>query len=269
MSTPLRLWHAAVTSAGLVLACSVPTWAAAAADDVRITFAGATGGSTITTVTNTGTVPTTQQIVRSHRGQVVARRSTATGNAAADFPDYDDSASAARAVVAVSNDGADDALTPAAGGFTFGADARLDADNAGAGRDNGNNVIQRGLFGDDAQYKLQVDANHLSCRIKGDLGAIESTSPRVLTPERWYRGRCTREVLDTGDRVVLTVTRIKSDSTLGGTTVTTSAVMPIGTLTFDAATPVSIGGKLNADLTLASSPDQFNGYLDNVVLDLP
>ncbi|MFN8194098.1 MAG: hypothetical protein U0R80_07425 [Nocardioidaceae bacterium] len=259
----------ALLSASLLVAACPPARARASTDDVRVGFAGAATGAEITKVTNIGTADTTQKVVTAHGGAIVARRSTVTGNVAADYPDYDGARNGDRAVIAVSNATSTDELAPGAAAFEFGADLRLDATNQGTASDNGNNVFQRGLYGDTAQFKLQVDGNHVSCRVKGDLGAADVWSPRRLKAARWYRASCARQLVTDGDQLVLTLRPFKADGTLGTALVSRSTVTQVGNLSFDVATPLSIGGKLDPDLTVDASADQFNGRLDNAFLRIP
>jgi hypothetical protein len=68
---------------------------------------------------------------------------------------------------------------PGSRDFEFGAGFSLDTKSTGDHADNGDNLIQRGLFGDKAQYKIQVDKGKVSCRIKGSGGAQVSIGGKV------------------------------------------------------------------------------------------
>jgi hypothetical protein len=150
--------------------------------------------------------------------------------------------------------------------FTLGVDAKLDPASSGTSYDNGNNLVQRGLFNAAAQYKLQLDGRRFSCRVKGDEGAVEVQSPLRISPKKWYRASCKRQRLYAGDRLVLKVAPIARDGSARQVTKTLSAVTSVGNLDFPVGTPMSVGGKLNADSTISNESDQFNGVLDSAYL---
>lgn len=252
----------------LVAAGLVPA-AARAASDVRITFEGNQAGSSITEVVNAGSADVDVAVLTARGGTIVARQSAATGSIAADFPAYDGTQGGPRAVLSITNPGSADRLEPGTARFTFGADVKLDAVNDGGDYDDGNNVVQRGRFTDTSQFKLQIDAGKASCRVAGAKGAVRTFSSAAISTGTWYRLSCARQVLDTGDRLVVKVTPIAQDGTLGATVTTTSSVAPIGRLKFADQTPLSVGGKLDNKATIAASADQLNGVVDNVFLDMP
>ena len=76
---------------------------------------------------------------------------------------------------------------------------------------------------------------------------------RVLRPQ----------VMDNGDKLLLDVTPIHADGSLGAVVRTKSGVQKVGRLSFALSTPVSIGGKLVSAATIHSESDQFNGLIDN------
>ena len=98
-------------------------------------------------------------------------------------------------------------------------------------------MVQRGLYEDTAQYKLQVDHGAFSCRVAGSEGEAVVSAPGVVEPGEWYRVSC--EWSD--DNVVLSWERLAD--TEEGTTVRRST---IGDVTFPAGTPFVVGGKLDA-----------------------
>ncbi len=254
-----------------VLVTAVPPGPASAkstSDDLWIRFEGAKGGQVITSLANSGTSSVTVSIVTVGRGRLVARKSAATKTKTADYPAYDGAPGGDRAVVAVVNKGRTDGLEPLWHPFTLGVDARLDATNDGSPADNGNNVLQRGRFGDRVQYKLQIDEGRFSCRVKGRRGTRLVWSSLTLSPGDWYRARCRRQVLSSGDRLVLRVRSIGKGGTLGPATRTASGIGSLGSLNFARTKPISIGGKLNDDLTVSDASDQFNGRLDNAFLHI-
>jgi hypothetical protein len=163
----------------------------------------------------------------------------------------------------------DDFLSPGASDFEFGVDFSLDEPSEG-GADNGNNLLQRGLFRDAAQYKLQIDHGLVSCRVVGSEGEAVATSATPVTAGTWYRARCTRR----GDTLKLSLAALDSSGEVpddegaegGAEGGGAETVARTGVVTLTAETPLSIGSKVtSAGEVVPSSPDQFNGALDNVV----
>ncbi|TDU87105.1 laminin G domain protein [Kribbella voronezhensis] len=148
-------------------------------------------------------------------------------------------------------------LSPGLSDFTFGADVRLDAKSNGTAIDNGDNVMQRGLYADAAQYKIQVDKHHASCVIRGTDGAVVVKSKALLTSSKWYRLTCHRS-----DKTVkLTVQNLETNQPPE----TLEKTGPIGTLDMIGSEPLSVGAKIGEDgEIIGSSTDQFNGLLDNI-----
>lgn len=161
-----------------------------------------------------------------------------------------------RAVLAVYPTGTTDALDPGAGRLRI--SARFDLDEVSTGRrDNGDNLLQRGLFGSSSQYKLQVDDGRVSCRVAGDDGSVLVTDRRPVARGTWHTATCVRE----GDSVELRVT------SRAGRVRTTHARGPIGTLEFAADSPLAVGGKiLPSGAVAVGDADQFNGALDDVAV---
>lgn len=274
MPTPLRPLLAAVAVAAVVTtgaACEPP---------------GGPGPTTTTTTTtrpppppvdvvvlpldggrleSTGTAAVTVGLASRDGGTITsAEDRQGAPDGAVRLPAHDATAPAPRAAVRVTNAGAGDALDPGTRRFSFGADVRLDATSesgAAGGIDNGDNVVQRGLFDDVVQYKLQVDHRQPSCRVKGRAGEVMVTSTVTLDADRWYRLLCTRS----GTTVSLTVTSWSPGGT--PTDTVTRGEGATGSMTPAAPTvPLSAGGKLLATGAVAGSTDQLNGLLDRVVL---
>lgn len=148
-------------------------------------------------------------------------------------------------------------LSPGSSEFTFGADVRLDGNSNGSEIDNGDNVLQRGLFADSAQFKIQVDKHRPSCVVRGTDGSVVVKSKLNLDPAKWYRLSCHR--LDT--TVTLTVT----DLAAGTAPEPIAKTGPIGSLDLIGSEPLAIGAKIGEDGEIVrSSTDQFNGRIDNV-----
>ena len=156
------------------------------------------------------------------------------------------------AVVVLRNAGATDRLAPGTGAFAFGADIRTDVEPD----TDGDNIVQRGLWQDDGQYKLQLDYGTVSCTVAGTAGRVLVEVAEAIEPSVWYRVACERD----GDTLRLTVERpdtgVVREATGSG---------PIGAVGMaDASSPLSVGGKVGADGQVVEHPDQFNGAVDNV-----
>ncbi len=257
----------AVVAGVMLTVCFVATDPASAdtSTPVSLSFSDAVVGEPITVVTNDSAEATTQAVVTAHGGSVSAVSAGASGPAAR-FPSYNGSSSGPRAVIAVTNSGSTDVLGPGASDFVFGADVRLDTANRGTSYDNGNNIVQRGLGTDVAQFKLQVDRGRFSCFVKGDAGARTVKSPVPVAPGTLYRATCRRAIESAGERVIITVAKVAADGSLGAPTTTASKPGPVGNLSFAFATPLSVGGKLADSVTIFTASDQFNGVIDNAFL---
>ena len=171
------------------------------------------------------------------------------------FPSYTDSATYPRATLALTP-ATGQALSPESSNFEYGAVFRLDETSSGNTRDNGDNLFQRGLYGEGSQFKLQLDNRYPSCLVRGSAGRVVVRSQVRVTPDSWYRVTCSR----TDFTVTVAVT-----SYGGGDTESTSASGQTGMLTFDASRPASIGGKLSPSGSIAANAsDQFNGAVAKV-----
>jgi hypothetical protein len=163
-----------------------------------------------------------------------------------------------RAILTVTPDGSSDPLNPGGGDFSFGADFNLDQQSTGS-QDNGDNLMQRGLFADRGQWKLQVDHGLVSCRIKGDLNSVVAKVYPTVVRGAWYRAGCARH----GDTITATLQR------LGRAGVESTSVTCRLGLVDTSGYPMSIGGKANRTGTAVSgNSDQFNGAVDNVHFEL-
>ncbi len=172
--------------------------------------------------------------------------------------------------VTASTFGAADPLAPGIAALTWGADVNVDpgvtVDKVTS--DNGNNVIQRGLAGND-QYKLQVDsprsAPAASCHLR-DAGVETAWVRLSLKADVWYRIRCERTVDAGYDVLTLRVLDLRQGTVR---TVTTRSTLPAANLDFPEAnssypTPLSIGVKTSAKgAVVVSNADQLNGRVDN------
>ena len=153
---------------------------------------------------------------------------------AVQFPAYVGSGTYPRAVVRLAQTSGD-ALSPGSSDFEYGAVFRLNPLSSGRSVDNGNNVFQRGLYADRAQFKLQIDHGYPSCLVKGSAGRVFARSSVKVTPDTWYSARALARLA--GDR--------GGDAYGAATTVSQGGQRLAGTLTFGSSVRASIGGKLS------------------------
>jgi len=175
---------------------------------------------------------------------------------AVQFPSYVSTGTYPRAVLRL-NPVSGYALAPGSSDFEYGAVFRLNASSSGRSIDNGNNLLQRGLYSGSAQFKLQVDGGYPSCSVRGSAGRVFVKSGTKVPADRWYRVACSR----IGSRVTVSVRPYG-----GGLAVTTSRSVSgsSGALSFSSSLPASIGGKLTSTgAVVSSSTDQFNGVVAN------
>lgn len=232
-----------------------PTASAADSDyDLFLNFNASSGGTP--DLTSSGSAPVSTEVVTAGGGQVLAR-ARGKGQAARLEP-FDPETPTELGVVVVWPDEGKNPFTPRSSPFSFGATFNLDRTNAGTSADNGNNLLQRGLYSDDTQYKIQVDHDRVSCRVSGAAGAVRVRAGRDVRPRVWHRVRCIRE----GSTVTLVLVELTSDGPVRRTWSRTGAT---GDLAFSAQPPLSLGGKVESSGKLATaSADQFNGRVDNV-----
>jgi hypothetical protein len=82
-------------------------------------------------------------------------------------------------------------------------------------------------------------------------------------PGKWYRMRCYRE----SDGLTVTVRELGDDG--WGRALSARVNGPVGTVSFPASVPVSIGGKVDAEGELIkSATDQFNGWIANPAVQI-
>ncbi len=225
---------------------------------LQLDFDDGVVGETMTPVTSGGTARVSAEVVTTGSGSAVATnvpdgvglRLPAFAEGRQDF-----------AVVRVLPAGDDTSLDPGSRDFGFGADVLLDDVTGGAPSDNGDNLLQRGLFDDGGQFKIQLDHGRPSCRLAGTDGDLLVTLDQPLGAEEWHRIWCTR----TGDELRLSVSAV-TPAGLGAERVATASG-PLGSIDLAPTTPLSVGGKLAADgQIVVSSSDQLNGIVDRVVV---
>jgi hypothetical protein len=223
-----------------------------------------TSDGTFTNPLNSGSAELSVEVQAIDGGELVRRDRASAGNGAARTPRHDAAADAPRAVVDVVDQTGPDNLDPARRGFTFGAYFKLDATSEEAqpgSSDNGDNLVQRGLYNAAAQYKLQVDHHQVLCRIKGRAGAVAASTAVPIHSGVWYRARCTRS------HHTVTVSVTSRNANGDRTHTRTTATGPTGVVSPEVrSVPLSIGGKLSPDGSITGSTDQFNGHIDNVVV---
>jgi hypothetical protein len=195
--------------------------------------------------------------VQSIAGGKVGSMSRPGGGTAMVFPRYVPSGRYPRAVLEVSNAGAHDALNPTRHDFAWGAAFKLDAASEGRPNDNGNNLIQRGLFSQPTFFKAELDDLRPACAVRGLNGLVIVRAAYRIRPRMWYRLQCDR----LGEYLRLRVWSVRS-----GQLLTTAVKMGrIGTLSTPSGNPtipLSVGGKLKPDgRPVAKATDQFNGSI--------
>lgn len=156
--------------------------------------------------------------------------------------------------VVVRTTGGTDVLSPGLDAFTIAADVRRDA-----GLDvDGDNVLQRGLWNDPGQYKLQLDGGYASCVVAGTRGRVVTKIESEVVPGVWYRLVCRRD----GDTVRLALRRLDVDASWHAV-----ARGPIGSVRAASPdSPLTIGAKVGESGELTAQPDQFNGAVGDVVV---
>lgn len=247
------------------LACLLGASSASGADSdptVYLRVPGGTSyGSTVSTVDQLGTAPAAVDVVRASGGALKAG-SWRSGSQVFDFPGFTWSSTEPRAVVRVTPRGTVDPLAPGWRDFSFGADFRKESRSSGTSVDNGDNLIQRGLWNDSAQYKIEVDGGRPGCRIKGDKGSVTVRAGLQVDSRRWYRVRCSRA----SNTVTLWVREYYGDGTFRSMSVRQTGT--IGSLKWPKTrTPLSVGGKLAPDGAMVrSATDQFNGLVSDPIL---
>ncbi len=212
-------------------------------------------GSSLVSDEGRGSEPVEVAAVEDFGGAIEPTESS-DGSTAARFPAFaqDDPPLAVLTVRATGQD----FLSPGTDEFAYGVDFSVDDESEG-GVDNGNNLMQRGLFGEGAQYKLQLDHGNVSCRVTGSEEELVVEAPDAVTPDTWYRVRCA-----VGGKG-LTVRVAKLDDGKPGDWKSATAEGDPGEVSFGDDVPVSVGGKISPEgQVVPSSPDQFNGALDNV-----
>jgi hypothetical protein len=142
----------------------------------------------------------------------------------------------------------DDALDPGRRPIRYGADLLLRAEQTS----RGSNVVQKGAWSSDSQWKLQVDgrAGRPSCVLvgTGSRRAYLAVAPDSIADGRWHQVTCERS--GTVLKIVVDAVQRAQVSLPAGLTVSNSA-------------PLRIGGN-----GVAEHSDRFYGALDNVFVSV-
>lgn len=211
-------------------------------------------------VVNSGVATVRTEIVTAGGGRIRLAPDLGGGGAAR-FPAYASEGPAAAAALLLWDAGDGTDLSPGNRDFTFGATFSLDRASDGARGDNGDNLVQRGLFADEQQMKIQLDHGVPSCRVAGAEGEVFVEWTEAIARGTWFTLQCSR----VGATVSLELTEVESRTSMG--TVTVDG--PTGALDFSSGPPLAVGAKVAADGVIpTSSSDQFNGFIDEVFFDV-
>jgi hypothetical protein len=242
--------------------------AGARGPQIRITFAGEAGAELEASgVRVTGNVESIAELVSGGGGRVSVEAVDLSGvpTPAARFPSFAASPGAPASAILVRSRGIHDELDPGERDFTFGAEVSVDAaseSDAVGSADNGNNVVQKGLFLDSSQFKLQIDHGFASCRVAGTEGDLSVRSQVMARPEVWYRLQCAR----TADGITLTVFDLSDEAEMVDRQVERGVTGDVDTAH---APDLSVGAKVGSQGAIpVSSTDQFNGRIATVFLDI-
>jgi len=215
-------------------------------------------GSSISSAVNSGSAAIRVDVV-TRSGGAAKRTAALASRWGVRLPAFSDSSDPARAVLRI-RASSGDPLSPRSDPFDFGADFRLDPRSTGSSVDNGDNLVQRGLYNDRGQYKLELDGGRVGCRVKGASGAVYVRSTVQIQRDTWYRAVCRRE----GDQVTVHVARLTASGP--GSFTRTTAQGATGDVNLGDTVPLSAGGKLRNDGAMeVSATDQFNGVVDRVL----
>ncbi|MDQ3628776.1 MAG: hypothetical protein M3419_08205 [Actinomycetota bacterium] len=242
---------------------SAPVPAAVQVPALRLALDGGakTAGDPLHRLRSSGWAPVRAEVV-SRDGGAAVRVLDRRGGWAARLPAHSGQSDPPRASIRVRREGPNDPFSPGETDFSFGVDFHLNSVSSGSTLDDGDNLVQRGLYAEAAQYKVQVDGGVPRCRISGHGGAVVVRA-RSVQRQQWYRILCSRS----GQAVTIRVWKLTSSGPVCFDSATGRG--PIGSVTFPRTVPLSVGGKLDAAGAVASgSSDQFNGVIDEIVYDV-
>lgn len=185
------------------------------------------------------------------------------GQPAFSFPPYRGAGRYPNAVIVVRNTTPEDQLSPLDRNFSYGATFRMDEKSLGRLSDNGNNLVQRGLYSDPVQFKLEADVDQRpGCTVRANGREARIVAVERVEPGTWYHVACQKRP------GALTVVLMTFED--GSWSPPTGRVddTDVGALDFpNPATPVSVGGKVDDDgAVVTSEADQFNGDIADAFL---
>ncbi|MGC4110229.1 MAG: hypothetical protein QM747_07350 [Nocardioides sp.] len=245
------------SSTGVPVPTTLPT------DAALLLMPGGDSDSDADDVTQVGTAP-----VRISWSRIDDGRATGIagplGTRGWNMPDFTTSEVYPRAAMVVRNAPGHDGFSPGDEPFSWGADFQLDAESiAHTGPDNGDNLVQRGLWGESAEFKAEADLRRASCAVHGTDGILLVRAHMQAQPGKWYRMRCYRG----SDSLTVSVRELGADG--WGPDITSTVTGPVGSVEFPEQMPISIGGKIAANGELIrSATDQFNGWIANPVVQI-
>lgn len=224
---------------------------------VDLTFDDVAPGGDVLDSQNRGSAVVSLVPVVDASGRITAEADASGEGTVLRFPKHAAEGTAPLAVLAVVPREAGDPLSPGEDDFAFGADFMLDELSEGTATDDGNNLVQRGLFDDPGQYKVQIDQGRVTCRVAGTAGDRIVAAAEPVEPGLWYRVSCER----TGRTLTLSLTGLKDGVERSwsedGATGRVNMSRP--------GSPLTVGGKvLPGPVVSRQSSDQFNGRIDNV-----
>lgn len=155
-------------------------------------------------------------------------------------------------------------LNPGTSDFRFGASFKLAGTTGSSWLDNGDNLVQRGLWNAPSQYKIELDRRQPACRVKGAEGAVMVTGSFVVPRGEWFNIQCERDARG----VTLSVGgRLPDGSYVHREWRSNGRTGSMWGLSGDV--PLSVGGKVDdRGAPVLGASDQFNGSVDNVVVDI-
>lgn len=225
-------------------------------------------GSVLGGLVSSGTAPVDVAMLTLRGGRV--RRTDGPDGTAARMPAWRHHRAVAAAVeVRPRSTTSGDPLQLADSSFEVGADFRLNPRSEGGRHDDGDNLLQRGLFTDVSQVKVQVDHGVPSCRVAGDAGELVASTGIPVERGAWYRLRCLRDGGSLTIRLAALVRPAAGGPPVALALEESTVAGVVGTLSWPRETPFTVGAKATPDGEIVrSETDQFNGAVDNVYLAL-
>jgi hypothetical protein len=268
-----------------LVACGGGSVSGPPTSDIDLTFAN--GASSL--LANTGTDGDEVEVALVMAGSARTKIIEGPDGKGIGLPDFSAAPGSPQTVVRISNaeSAGGDRLNPGTGNFSFGADFALDPSPTSqhpSTVDDGDNLMQRGLYGERSQYKIDLDTRSPACYLHGraghdgyrgvlDMHTVQDFPAKGVAADTWYRVVCSRTGPSSAE---LTVVQLSTHGSVVRTWTTTDIepAMPTGPILdltpADPGIPLSVGGKLGdqGDLVSGESVDQFNGQVDDVTFAL-